>query len=66
MNKTKIKQTYIVVWDDGGDDPVYKCNSFTAVENKVKELIGDGIEMSNIQVYKVIEAYKLKLELIKV
>jgi hypothetical protein len=67
MNKLKAKEMYIIVWDEDGDDPVYKCNSFTAAEKKVKQLIDDGVsEISKIQVYKVLEAYKLKLELIKV
>jgi len=64
--KKKTKEMYLVVWDDGGDDPVQKCSSFKQAEDKVKDLIADGIQAEDIQVYKVIQAYKIKLELVKI
>ena len=66
MAEKKAKEIWLVVWGDGSSYPVCECDSFTAAQKRVFELVCDGIEVAGILVYKALEAYKISLELVKV
>lgn len=63
----QTKETYIVLWDEGGDDPAEKCIGFKAAEACVRALVKeDGVDPKEIKVFKVLETYKATLDLVKV